>query len=542
MDTSEATESGWQGRASRRRSTAFETEAALVEEQPIDGVGGRLGRWGSHLLVLSLIALPLMFGGVHPTVYAPLEVTVFLLTAALASVYSHEVAPYFSAGTLSRVIFLLGIVFLAYAVVRLGVDIALSSNHHPILGADTGYAAFLGGAAWIREFFFFLCILVSTRTLLVLQPTLSNRLIQAIIVSGCITAFVGLAHWFYDNGRLFWLFEPDNVFISQRARWPFVNSNHLGCFLVPSLFLLIARCVNTSTGLRSMTVSQRTGRAKSFSDLMADERFQKRLLRLTIDGALLLVILLCIIATLSRGVWLGTIIGIGVFLALDILSRPKSTAAPAPELKLADPESRSGRRRSRRHRDRSAVRTLALSPTAWRRLQGCFVAALCVGVYFFLQGRGAELVESRIEYGLLHSKEDMRFQLLADTWPMIAAHPWFGVGVGGWASAHAEIMSPLLAGIVPVYLHNDPIQLLAELGIVGLALAVIGWGVLWIRSTKATFRSESRLTLIAGVAILTATTTATLFDFHLRMPAIVLQLGVLGALIIDLTDRATKNQ
>jgi O-antigen ligase len=181
-----------------------------------------------------------------------------------------------------------------------------------------------------------------------------------------------------------------------------------------------------------------------------------------------------------------------------------------------------------------------MSPQVWARLKFFTVAILCLGVYLFLRDRGAELIESRIEYGLLHSKEDMRFQLLADTWPLIVAHPWFGLGVGSWASAYAEVMSPLLAGITPVYLHNDPAQLLAETGLFGFVIVLGGLGALVIKGARAIFASPHRLTLIALVAALTTTFISTAFDFHLRIPAIVIQLGVIIGLLIDFTDRAAR--
>ena len=54
----------------------------------------------------------------------------------------------------------------------------------------------------------------------------------------------------------------------------------------------------------------------------------------------------------------------------------------------------------------------------------------------------------------------------SDTLPMIADFPLFGVGLGGWSAVYPRYMDPLLAGISAGYLHSDPLQILAEVGIV----------------------------------------------------------------------------
>jgi O-antigen ligase len=159
-----------------------------------------------------------------------------------------------------------------------------------------------------------------------------------------------------------------------------------------------------------------------------------------------------------------------------------------------------------------------------------------VGAYSSIGDRGADLIERRVEYGLLHSKEDMRLQLMSDTKPILHEHLIFGVGLGGWANEYARHMSPLLSGIDPVYLHNEPAQLLVELGIVGLAPLLAGIvTVAWFVASSLT-TSRDRLIRLALLTGILATLLATLFDFHLRIPAIVLQLAVLTGLISFLTD------
>ncbi len=535
-------DSDWNDRAARRRQRAIDTEASVVRHDLVLDEPGRLAQYGLGFVVALLVGLPILFGGVHATVYGPVEVGIFALLVVLAWRATPALSALFRQGTTSRAFARAAVIFCGYIVLRAIAEIVFSSTVHPVLGAGAQLAAMREIAAWIRELLVFFAAYLAVRSLLVLHPRALDRLTDAVIVAGVVTATIGLSHWFYDNGRLFWLFEPENVFISQRARWPFVNSNHLACFLIPALFLLIGRCFTESAGLRSATISQRTGRMKSIADLSSDERFQKKIVRLTVTAILGLTVLLCIIATLSRGVWLATIVGLLSFVALDRLSRPSETTPQPIGVPAAEP--RSGHRSSRRRRRTARSTRPPFTPSAasLRTFRLLALVLVCGAIYLFLRDRGAELVESRIEYGLLHSKEDMRFQLLTDTWPLIATHPWFGLGIDGWATAHAAVMSPLLAGINPVYLHNDPAQLLAEVGIVGLLLAVWCLGVVLVGGTRSLRNSPNRITQVALLSAILAIAVATLFDFHLRIPAIVLQLAVVISLIIDLTDLRAKKE
>lgn len=535
MGTSEVRDTGLNDRASRRRQRAIEAEGAVVRSEVVPDDPGVLARYGLGFITLLLIALPLLFGGVHATVYGPVEIGIFtLLTCLVVGARSAVMAP-FGSDTVYRATFVATALLLSYLFARGLADLFISTAPHPVLGSGVQLAAIRDVTAWLREVLVVVAAVVVVRTILALHPRAFRRITNVVVGVGVLTAMIGLAHWFYDNGRLFWLFEPDNVFVSQRARWPFVNSNHLACFLLPAFFLLIGRCGDESAALRNAMISQRTGRPKSIADLSGDERFQRKIVRLTLTMVLVMAVLLCIIATLSRGVWFGALVGGLTFLVLDRVSRPGEKRSVARAVEASGAEPRSQHHHSRRRR-RSARIPFAPSTEALRRIRVLVVALFCLAVYIFLRDRGAELVESRIEYGLLHSKDDMRFQLLADTWPLIVSHPWFGLGLDRWASAYATVMSPLLAGIEPVYLHNEPAQLLAETGIIGLLLAVGCLGVLFFKGCRRLTISRDRFTHISLLAAFIATMVVTVFDFHLRMPAIVFQLAVVIALIIDLGD------
>jgi O-antigen ligase len=159
--------------------------------------------------------------------------------------------------------------------------------------------------------------------------------------------------------------------------------------------------------------------------------------------------------------------------------------------------------------------------------------AAAVLVYFFLYGRGSELFADRLEYGLMHSQDDMRWQLYRDTLPLIRDHIFLGAGAGSWAKIHPQYMATALSGINPVYLHSDPLQFLAEMGIIPTSMVLAGLILLVVRCAKVARATQGRpraalsALVCGGLALL----IASFFDFPFRIPAI----STLAATILALT-------
>jgi hypothetical protein len=524
-------QTAWTGGARAQGSIAV-NDAQLVETMPVVSAG--LARFIRRALALALIATPLAFGGVHAAVYAPLEIALFVAaTAVIVGALRSSAEIPRCRGRTARVLLATATCVLALALGRTAWT-WLHDSAHPVFGTAVSGAALAPALRGIREFVFFGAVVFLVRVALIGRPFAVGALINLILVSGIGCAFIGLAHWFYDTGRLFWFFEPENIFISDRARWPFVNSNHLAAFLLPTFFLLLARLGEGVYNLRDVVVSGRTGRPRKLADIVSSVRAHRVFISLGGWGICLIATTMCILATLSRGAWISTAGGIIFFLLAE--GRTRRTVARPEEIPQVVPHA-SSRRSKRRRRSGQRSPLAPLSSFRVRRLGlAAALIALVVGAYSSIGDRGADLIERRVEYGLLHSKEDMRLQLMSDTKPILHEHLIFGVGLGGWANEYARHMSPLLSGIDPVYLHNEPAQLLVELGIVGLAPLLAGIvTVAWFVASSLT-TSRDRLIRLALLTGILATLLATLFDFHLRIPAIVLQLAVLTGLISFLTD------
>jgi O-antigen ligase len=157
----------------------------------------------------------------------------------------------------------------------------------------------------------------------------------------------------------------------------------------------------------------------------------------------------------------------------------------------------------------------------WRRaMPAAIVAAVVLAGVVVLPS--AALV-SRFS-DLAHTEDitaDTRAQLWRDTVPLIKDYPWFGCGLGAYESCFYKYKT-----VAPMntadFAHNDYLQVLAELGIVGFAAGLVfvlrillgvGRNVLYAHSIDERCRS------IACVASMTAMLLHSLVDFNMYVPA-----------------------
>ena len=114
-----------------------------------------------------------------------------------------------------------------------------------------------------------------------------------------------------------------------------------------------------------------------------------------------------------------------------------------------------------------------------------------------------------------------RTDLWAETIPLIKAYPVFGCGLGGYETAFSRFK---ISGVLVTddYVHNDYLQLLAELGLVGFAIgAALAFSVVRIalRSAVTSLDPEARYFAMACVGALAAIVLHSLADFNLYIPA-----------------------
>jgi O-antigen ligase len=164
-----------------------------------------------------------------------------------------------------------------------------------------------------------------------------------------------------------------------------------------------------------------------------------------------------------------------------------------------------------------------------RVLPLAFVLAATAVAWLGMESLNSKLTES----GLTSDREIVRHA----TYPMIVDRPWFGSGAGTFRFLFPLYKDARLARAYYDHPHNEPLELLAEQGVVGFALLAGGLGVAWFRNLAAFARR--RQPLMRGVLFGSLMGTGALLlhglvDFNLHIPAnaayfsVLLGLGVVA--------------
>jgi O-antigen ligase len=195
------------------------------------------------------------------------------------------------------------------------------------------------------------------------------------------------------------------------------------------------------------------------------------------------------------------------------------------------------------------IASLALVPRLPARKKGLtlfLVACAAAAVFLFLPSQRmiARFAELATREGLL---AEGRLLLWRESLQLVRAFPLFGCGAGGFESAFVKYKASAFA-VRDDYAHNDYLQVLAELGIAGFAIA----GSVIICASARSFRaalqrpqSETGYLAMACSAAILAILIHALVDFNLYIPAnaMVLSwiLGVSSALSLRQTWPARQS-
>ena len=479
-----------------------------------------------NAMYLLLLALPLCFGGVHATIYYPAICLVALISAWLFYKHSKVMLSasrensYFS--NYVRAVFL-GLIF--FSIFQRLIFIMFQEPHAvlgsaPMHGQGDNFLISLIGVyfAWgLFEVFTFLFRSIKHQ---------SRKLSSFLVSIGFIVSLVALSHWFYDNGRLFWYFEPNNVFVSNRARWPFVNSNSLGQFLLLPIFLSLSKMFQIYKKLFKENGRDTSGGSRASRRLFVS--FSRNSQRYFAIGFLYLCaffsLTLALLGSLSRGAFFGFLVGLVGFVFFYYKQRKvKPKLYTAPHAKKEVPRHRS-RRLSPKERESQRIKYYSDKAkeifSKW--IPVFLLTSIVLTLVIFLQGEGTQRLEGRVEYGLISTLEDTRWQMYSDSLSILSDKPILGVGLGNWDRVYPEYMNSKLSGMNPGYLHSDPLQALIELGLVFGGIFILSGCFFLFKSFKTLLscKSRSRHLAIALFCGLFAVAFASLFDFPFRIPAI----------------------
>jgi len=135
-----------------------------------------------------------------------------------------------------------------------------------------------------------------------------------------------------------------------------------------------------------------------------------------------------------------------------------------------------------------------------------------------------------------------RIKLWAETIPLIKAYPFFGCGLGGYETAFLrfKVSEPL---VTDDFAHNDYLQLLAELGVVGFAIgAALAFSVVRtaVREAVRSARPGARDFAVACACALAAMGLHSLADFNLYIPANAMLLAWIAGMTAGLRFQASR--
>jgi O-antigen ligase len=162
------------------------------------------------------------------------------------------------------------------------------------------------------------------------------------------------------------------------------------------------------------------------------------------------------------------------------------------------------------------------------------VDLLLLGSWFGVERVAQRLRETTTQVAPANGRDSDAERLVVSraTLDMWRAHPWWGVGPGGFRTAFPA-HKPASVALFYDHAHNDWAQLLAERGVVGALPVLLALGLAWIAAVRAVrLRHDPRLRGIGlGCAIgMLAFALHGLVDFNAQIPANAATLWVVAAL------------
>ncbi|MGO9449532.1 MAG: O-antigen ligase family protein [Candidatus Binataceae bacterium] len=340
------------------------------------------------------------------------------------------------------------------------------------------------------------------------EPNRGHRFVRtmaiAVLAIGLLIAALGLVNRALWNGKVLWILTPRDWgaggLVDMRASGPFVNPDDFANYLALILPLALAGALyNVPLKFdRSLT---------GFRILSATAAF---------------VIASAILLSLSRAGWIAAATGVFTFFLL--VSGPWPTQRDA------------GKRGSESDQPRSRV-SRVLRPLL---LGGGMLAVLLFFAVIIVGPMMAGGVTARVDTTSHDASVAARFMVWRDSLGIIRDFPIFGVGLGGWPVIFPRYQSGPWFPLVYRQAHNDYVQLIAETGLLGLALVI--WILvpvckrLWV--ARRGLAPEDWPLFAALVSALPAMAVHEFFDFCFHIPAN----AILFTLLVALAVRASSQR
>ena len=311
-------------------------------------------------------------------------------------------------------------------------------------------------------------------------PSDSSDFIRAVLLStiaaGVIVTVLGLIEVATWNGRVLWVMIPFDwgkpLFdeAARRARGPFVNPDHFAGYLAMIFPLLLSIAVFAGFPLRKAGPGARL-----------------------LSAIGLFLVFSAVALSQSRAGWLGVAVGT-ILLVTLVMGR----------LTASEHAARSG-----------AARALRLSLS--------ILSVMLVLAMIFVGAQGRHQTAARLGGSLIGGGVDLRERLIVWTRSLAVFRqfPLFGVGLGGWPAIFHHFQPPPRTEVYFNRTHNDYLQMLVEVGAIGVLL--LGWlflrVALRLRAGLARVSEDMLPAYAALVSALAVMAVVESFDFDLQIPA-----------------------
>lgn len=338
-----------------------------------------------------------------------------------------------------------------------------------------------------------------------------SELIQKVIIlSSVVCSIIGVAHLALQMEMLFGLFSfPTNPGVVNRAHWPFGNANQLAVLLEVGLILSVTKFLRERQ-LKSLSVSisEDASLFKMIEDFYYSvEKQAKSLLSI-------FIISIGLILTMSRaGILLSVIAATLQFWVYGLYPAKLLTAGSLSKSRISQNYSLLDKI--------TKLVKLSLGPV-------CFVA----GIFFFIGSDTTGSLVYRVEETIDQSGSAPRKALNKVTLDMIKQSPIFGIGLDNWSEVANKFANGPVIGWKLDYAHNDILQLVSEVGILGFVLILIPLSS-FILNIKDFFNEDIppvQRVYLSGLLIALITPVIHSFvDFPFHLPA--LSLVIMSSLV-----------
>jgi hypothetical protein len=281
---------------------------------------------------------------------------------------------------------------------------------------------------------------------------LYSELIQKVVIAvSLFSAVIGVTHLMLQMQSLFGLFSfTDEYQFSWRAHWPFVNANQLAVMIEMGLMLSFARFLREKQ-LKTLSVSQK----KEEGILKNIERVFYSLEKQALSLIVMFVLGIGLILTLSRA-------GIGLtFLGMSLVWMIYKFN-PVVLISSDDRKRRLEKTNNSNISKLFSFLKISLFPL--------------ILFFFFLLYLGDDVssrLSSRVDQTVSQNGDNSRKSLNQISWDVFNLNPLFGIGLNNWQYVAPQFSTDETKGWHLDYAHNDYLEVLSEIGLIGLLFACL---------------------------------------------------------------------